>query len=103
MLSSLCCLPRVCSTLRWREEWGEFSHLQRKLSRKPFIQCDEFASFRIGFLEKVVLNGLFQKLNYKGTESGAGHEDDFPLNFVEETVELPCGSKVDTSDKIMRQ
>ena len=32
-------------------------------------------------------------LNYKGTESGIGHEDDYPLNFVEETDELPC-SKV---------
>ena len=46
---------------------------------------------------------LFQMLNYKGTESGAGHEDDYPLNFVEDTVELPCSSKVVTSDKIMRK
>ena len=32
-------------------------------------------------------------LNYNGTESLVGHKDDYPLNFVENTVELPC-SKV---------
>ena len=33
-------------------------------------------------------------LNYNGTESGVGHEDDYPLNFVEGTVELPCSKVV---------
>merc|ERR1712130_102882 len=42
-------------------------------------------------------NGM---LNYKGTESGVGHEDDYPLNFVEETDELPC-SKVKITDKVL--
>ena len=35
-------------------------------------------------------------LNYKGTESGVGHEDDYPLNFVEETDELPCSKVLKT-------
>ena len=34
-----------------------------------------------------------QGLNYKGDVSKTGHQDDFPLKFVEETEELPC-SKV---------
>ena len=46
---------------------------------------------------------LFQMLDYKGTESGGGHDDDYPLNFVEDTVELPCSSKVATSDNILRE
>merc|ERR1719341_2056579 len=42
-------------------------------------------------------NGM---LNYNGTESGMGHEDDYPLNFVEGTVELPC-SKVRIGEKVL--
>ena len=39
-----------------------------------------------------------QVLNYKGDVSKTGHQDDFPLKFVEETEELPC-SKVVHVDK----
>merc|ERR1719180_787608 len=42
-------------------------------------------------------NGM---LNYNGTESLVGHKDDYPLNFVENTVELPC-SKVSIGDNVL--
>merc|ERR1711971_1280446 len=44
-----------------------------------------------------LINGM---LNYNGTENLVGHKDDYPLSFVEHTVELPC-SKVSIGDKVL--